>query len=62
MALVTAIANNCACTYGVMGARTETCPPHKMLTDDQRALDGLLFMRRAVVKLTEQEFMCSPST
>jgi hypothetical protein len=44
--LVNAIARNCTCEFGLMGVRLATCAPHRMLTEDQRALNGLLFARR----------------
>lgn len=45
-ALVDALMHSCGCTFGLMGVRTSTCRAHDMLISDQRALDGLLFMRR----------------
>jgi hypothetical protein len=32
------------------------CPAHLMLTLDQRAVDGLLFMRRMAERLVIEEF------
>jgi hypothetical protein len=32
------------------------CASHRMLADDQRALDGLLFGRRIVERLLWEEF------
>jgi NAD(P)-dependent dehydrogenase (short-subunit alcohol dehydrogenase family) len=55
-ALVNAIARNCACEFGAMGVRVSTCAPHRMLTEDQRALNGLLFVRRVVDRLMREEF------
>ena len=55
-ALVNAIARNCACAWGALGVRTSTCAPHNMLISDQRALNGLLFMRRHVTTLALEEF------
>jgi len=55
-ALVNAIARNCGCEYAGMGARTSTCPPHNMLLNDQRALDGLVWMRRDAERLRREEF------
>ena len=54
--LLNAIARNCTCEYGLMGMRTVTCPPHTMLTEDQRALNGLLFARRIRQCLIRQEW------
>jgi hypothetical protein len=54
--LVNAIARNCTCEFGLMGVRLTTCPPHRMLTEDQRALNGLLFARRMQERLQREEF------
>lgn len=62
-ALVNAINHQCAgktvggehCEFGQMGVRLKTCAAHRMLLDDQKALDGLLFWRRHVSKLWAQE-------
>ncbi len=54
--LVNAIARNCTCEFGVMGVRLATCAPHRMLTEDQRALNGLLFARRMAERLSREEF------
>jgi hypothetical protein len=54
--LVNAIARNCTCEFGLMGVRLVTCAPHRMLTDDQRALNGLLFARRMAQRLLGEEF------
>ncbi len=53
--LVSAIARNCACEFGLMGVRIATCAPHTMLIEDQRALNGLLFARRIVERLRHEE-------
>ena len=39
-----------------MGVRLATCAPHRMLTEDQRALNGLLFARRMAERLRHEEF------
>jgi len=39
-----------------MGVRTSTCEPHNMLIEDQRALDGLVWMRRDAERLRREEF------
>ena len=57
--LLTVIERNCTCEFGTMGARLSTCGPHRMLTDDQRALDGLLFARRIADHLRLEEFSSS---
>ncbi len=54
--LVNAIARNCTCEFGLMGVRLATCAPHRMLTEDQRALNGLLFSRRMADRLSREEF------
>ena len=54
-AIVEAVANNCACTY-TDGIVTGQCAPHHMLVTDQRALNGLVWMRRAVSRLRREEF------
>ena len=54
--LVNAIARNCTCEFGLMGVRLATCAPHRMLTEDQRALNGLLFARRMQERLRHEEF------
>ena len=54
--LVNAIARNCTCEFGLMGVRLATCAPHRMLTEDQRALNGLLFARRMADRLQREEF------
>jgi hypothetical protein len=56
MALVNAVARNCTCEFGLMGVRIRACEPHRMLTEDQRALDGLLFVRRFADRLRREEF------
>jgi hypothetical protein len=45
----------CACEFGRMGVRLSTCAGHHMLTEDQRALDGLLFARRIAGRLRREE-------
>lgn len=54
-ALTNAINSNCCCTHALSDERTVTCGPHKLLLEDQRALDGLLWMRRQAEKLLEEE-------
>jgi len=53
--LANAVRRNCACEFGLMGVRLSTCASHHMLTEDQRALDGLLFGRRIVRCLSREE-------
>ena len=54
--LVNAIARNCTCEFGLMGVRLSTCAAHRMLVEDQRALDGLLFVRSMAERLHREEF------
>lgn len=54
--LVNAIARYCECTYALNGSRSKTCGPHSMLLADQRALDGLVWMRRDATRLRREEF------
>ena len=60
--LVNAIARNCTCEFGLMGVRLATCAPHRMLTEDQRALNGLLFARRMQERLHREEFSRAKGT
>jgi hypothetical protein len=53
--LVNAVARNCECQFGMMGVRLSTCAPHRMLMEDQRALNGLLFARRIAERLRREE-------
>ncbi len=53
--LVNAVARNCECQFGMMGVRLSTCAPHRMLMEDQRALNGLLFARRIAERLRHEE-------
>jgi hypothetical protein len=48
------ICRNCAC--GTDKSIATLCGPHAMLLSDQRALDGLLFVRRIVRRLLREEF------
>jgi hypothetical protein len=54
--LVNAVANNCGCEIGEVGEHLSVCEPHMMLATDQRALDGLLFVRRMAERLRREEF------
>ena len=60
-ALVNAIARNCTCEFGLLGVRLSTCAPHRMLTEDQRALNGLLFARKMLDRLLREEFSSAES-
>ncbi len=50
-----AVRRYCACEFGLMGVRLSKCASHHMLTEDQRALDGLLFARRIAGRLRREE-------
>ena len=54
--LLLTLARNCACEFGVAGARTKTCPPHDALVHSQRFLDGLIFARRIAQRLIAEEW------
>ena len=49
-----AVSRHCAC-MAVRGQAAARCAAHEMLTDDQRALDGLLFARHIVRRLVREE-------
>lgn len=56
-ALQEALRNNCACeSSSTDGTRISTCAPHHMFLTDQRALNGLVFMRRMADCLKRREF------
>lgn len=56
-ALSAAMAKHCTCRVGPGGERTSVCATHRMLEEDQRALDGLLFARRMLrERMRQQEF------
>jgi hypothetical protein len=44
--LLQALSRNCSCVVTAEGVRLSACPPHEMLSFEQRAIDGLLFARR----------------
>ncbi len=60
-ALLDAINRNCLCELNIMGSRLRTCAAHRMLIEDQRALDGLLFARHIADELLLQEFLLPKS-
>ena len=55
--LLRAVNSNCDCQFGLMGMRLTSCPSHRMLVEDQRALDGLLFARRIAAQLRDEEWL-----
>jgi len=55
LALLHALRTHCECR--VKSGRTlAPCASHSMLARDQRAVDGLLFMRRMAARLLAEEF------
>ena len=53
--LLHAVRQHCACEVKA-GVMVATCPAHAMLAHDQRAVDGLLFMRHMAERLLAEEF------
>jgi hypothetical protein len=53
--LLHAIRQHCTCEFED-GRMVTTCAPHAMLAHDQRAVDGLLFMRHMAERLLAEEF------
>jgi hypothetical protein len=57
--LANVLNRNCGCrvsTFG-MGRHEEPCSAHRMLVEDQRALNGLLFARWLVPRLRDEEWL-----
>ena len=55
LALLHALREHCDC-HVEQGRTVAPCAGHQMLARDQRAVDGLLFMRRMAARLLAQEF------
>jgi hypothetical protein len=55
VALLQALRAHCEC-HVHEGRTLTSCASHRMLTRDQRAVDGLLFMRRMAARLKAEEF------
>jgi hypothetical protein len=55
LALAEAIARYCACEFGTLGVRLSMCGPHRIMMEDQRAVNGLLFARRMADCLRREE-------
>jgi hypothetical protein len=55
VALLHALAAHCDCRHQ-SGKVVRPCAPHLMLTYDQRAVDGLVFVRRIAGRLISEEF------
>ena len=54
--LTDAVTRNCACEADFEGRPTAKCAAHQMLLTDQRALDGLVFVRRIAERLQAEEW------
>ena len=54
--LIRAIVNNCECEVTHSGTLRTACAAHRMLTHDQRALNGLLFARAIRQRLVDEEW------
>jgi hypothetical protein len=55
--LIGAVTQHCTCGYHPRtGDLVFQCEPHRMVNEDQRALDRLLFARRIAVRLQREEF------
>ena len=55
LALLHALRTHCECRME-SGRIVASCASHSMLARDQRAVDGLLFMRRMAAQLLVEEF------
>jgi hypothetical protein len=60
LALLHALRAHCVCAV-VEGRTIGACSAHHMLAHDQRAVDGLLFMRRMAARLLAEEFDVNPT-
>jgi hypothetical protein len=54
--LVRVLDRHCGCEFGLMRVRLRRCSAHD-LTDDQRALNGLLYGRRLAARLRDEEWV-----
>jgi hypothetical protein len=61
LALLHALRAHCECRVDE-GRTVSACASHSMLARDQRAVDGLLFMRRMAPRLVAEEFNVSHQT
>lgn len=55
LALLAVVKEHCECRK-TNHRVTAVCPAHEMLSREQRAIDGLLFMRRMAERLIIEEF------
>jgi hypothetical protein len=60
LALLHALREHCDCHVD-QGRTVAPCAGHTMLARDQRAVDGLLFMRRMAARLLAEEFVVAAS-
>ena len=54
--LLHAISTHCSCDAAAGPTQTRRCPPHRMLVEDQRAVNGLLFARKILGRLLLEEW------
>ena len=54
--LAAAVERNCVCQTASNATEKVVCAPHRMLTEDQRALNGLFFVRRIANRLRVEEY------
>ncbi len=54
--LLHAISAHCSCDAASRDTQARRCPPHRMLVEDQRAVNGLLFARHIVSRLLLEEW------
>ena len=59
LVLLHALREHCECSVD-NGRTVAICASHAMLVRDQRAVDGLLFMRRMAARLLAEEFDLAP--
>src|SRR5919199_3989557 len=55
--LCEAIAHSCTCVVTASRLDHRPCAAHRMLAQDQRALNGLLFARRIAERLRREEWL-----
>ncbi len=59
--LLAAMEHHCGCVKEPDGRVMSVCEPHRMLTDQQRQLDGLVMVRRLRHRLLNEEFSAPPA-
>lgn len=55
-ALRRAVSHHCQCRWDATGEHGLVCEPHRLLTDDQRALDHLVYVYRRRDRYQAAEF------